>query len=933
MDKPAYLPERLTDQQLEAILHHNGPLLIIAGPGSGKTEVISWRVAHLIRAGHATPEQLLVITFANKAALELKDRVHKNLQDIDVENMHISTIHSFCADLLREYSGCSPFPNGFNILDESAQLLFVFSNRKALGLSGIVKGKEYDFYSCVRGVFNQATEEDVTPDALLTYCEGKLCECGEAKSDLWKEKVAIARAYEIYSEMLLCHRLVDFAFLQRHALDMISAHPTILQELQNSFSEILVDEYQDTNVIQEQLIDRMVGRTGQLTVVGDDDQSIYRFRGATVKNILEFDKRHVHAHIVWLTQNFRSYEQIVDLSTRVIVQNPARYEKNLFTARGAGSDVLLVYQRTAAEEANQVVSLIERLYRAGRIRNYGDVALLLRSVRSYAEAYADALARGRIPFVVIRDGGFFHLDYIAQLRDLLTFLGATKPWGDKHVRHDIVGLSNDTREALKNFKADLITVNSAEALANLGVEDANDRHILLALLSLKTQVQKRRYQSLLQVFYQLLAAIGYFAHCEREGHAGRLCNLGLFSKLIANFDEYGRTRNYYQFLEYLKLLRQGGIDPVPETNPDAVQIMTIHQAKGLEFPVVVLGAAMNGRLPTRRRTNPYEIPASLRASSEPEVSDPHLVDERKLFYVAATRAQELLIVGTADVVNKRGGGPSIFVREMFGQDLKAAAKWAEVYIQDIESRGDATSEPRQRLSYSQLAYFLQCPVRYKYSVLYGMVSALPELTYFGANVHRALEELHNRAREGLHPSEAMVEDIVSQTWVAGPAADAKKEEARKRHAIEWIRKYIREHGEDFSRIIAAETGFSYSVGDSILVGKVDLIRESPQGGVEIVDFKASSRYSDAKERTDMQLAFYALGVEGTLAYKVQSRTAHFLGDGSVDSWPWSTERAASTQAGLCDVLDTISRQEFTPRSEYCTHCDEFRAICPYARVG
>ncbi len=295
---------------------------------------------------------------------------------------------------------------------------------------------------------------------------------------------------------------------------------------------------------------------------------------------------------------------------------------------------------------------------------------------------------------------------------------------------------------LEGIKEDLRTLATDGDLRAAGVEEAADRRRLLALLSLKQRVQEGRYNSLLEVFYGLLAATGYFARCEREGRLEALQNLGVLCKLVAAFDEYGRTRNFYPFMSYLKLMREGGVDPIPAVPEDAVQVMTIHQAKGLEFPVVVLGTAMNGRLPSCRRRSCYEIPAEMLASGPPEVADPHLVDERKLFYVATTRARDLLVIGTADVVNKRGGGPSVFLREMFGDDLHAAADLSQVHVADVESRAGAASGPRERLSFSRLAYFLQCPLRYKYAEVYGMEMPGPGPVYFGANVHRALEEIH-----------------------------------------------------------------------------------------------------------------------------------------------------------------------------------------------
>jgi len=372
MGLPAYLPDHLTAEQREAVLHTGAPLLIIAGPGSGKTEVITWRVAHLVLAGLVRPEHLLVTTFTNKAALELKDRIQQKLPDVHVEAMQVGTLHAFCADLLRQYQMRSPLPRGFRILDEHGQFLFVYTERRALGLNALVKGRPYDFFSNVLRLFNLATEELVEPERLGEWCEGRRAEAevyaaevagGRSKSaasraqkavdeiERWREERVVIEAYRRYVDLLRERGLADFAFLQRHAYTLLHSNPEALAELRDRYRAILVDEYQDTNAVQERLLTLLAGDGTNLTVVGDDDQSIYRFRGATVKNVLTFHERYPTRRIIRLTQNFRSREPIVTHSLNVIVRNPARFEKDLFTQRGPGSDVLLVYQPSVDEEA------------------------------------------------------------------------------------------------------------------------------------------------------------------------------------------------------------------------------------------------------------------------------------------------------------------------------------------------------------------------------------------------------------------------------------------------------------------------------------------------------------------------------------------------------------------------------------------------------
>jgi DNA helicase-2/ATP-dependent DNA helicase PcrA len=708
---------------------------------------------------------------------------------------------------------------------------------------------------------------------------------------------------------------------------MLEGDPDIVHALREQYGAILVDEYQDTNAVQERLLNLLVGDGAYLTVVGDDDQSIYRFRGATVRNLLDFPNRYSGTRVVRLTQNFRSREPIVTHSLNVIACNPARFAKELFTQRGPGSDVLLIYERSVDEEAASLVDLLDRLHRAGKIRRWRDVVFLLRSVKSYAGPYVEVLQAAGIPTVVVGDATLFERDDIKQLVNLFTFLGATKPWGDVHVRQSILGLEETTSAALRAFSGYLLDLDD-EKLPEIGVTSPADRRKLLALLTLKRRVQAKEHANLLEVFYDLLALTGYVPRCEVAGQLDALFNLGVFSRLIAAFDEHAGTRTLYPFQDYLKLMRQGGVNPAIVEPEDAVRVMTIHQAKGLEFPVVVVGSAMNGRLPSTRRRAHYEVPPELRASGSPEVEDPHLVDERKLFYVAATRARELLILGTADVVNKRGGGPSPFLTEMLGEDLHAAADISRARVLEIESHPVALAGPRERVSFSQLAYFLQCPVRYKFAVVYGLELPRPDPVDFGTNVHRALLDIHEQAQAGQIPSPEKIKEIVAAVWVPAPQANPAQDRQAQKAAVRQLQYYVTHYKESLSRVAQAESSFSFGLERHVLVGKIDLLR-CIDNGHELVDFKTGKSAPAALEQVDTQLDLYALGAESTLGVLVGRQSAHFLADDQVHTREWSSEQTEATRERLGVLLDQITRQEFPPRHAYCPRCNEFWAICPY----
>jgi DNA helicase-2/ATP-dependent DNA helicase PcrA len=323
----------------------------------------------------------------------------------------------------------------------------------------------------------------------------------------------------------------------------------------------------------------------------------------------------------------------------------------------------------------------------------------------------------------------------------------------------------------------------------------------------------------------------------------------------------------------------------------------------------------------------------MRASGEPEVEDPHLVDERKLFYVAATRARDLLIVGTADVVNKRGGGPSPFVYEMFGEDLSEAADLSRARVEQVTSEAAEGEATRRRFSYSELAYYLQCPMRYKFTEVYGLEAPWMDPVGFGANVHRALDVVHRRALEGRRIEEEDIQPILERVWKRARSVDPESDREVRAAARDQISGYLREHGNSLERVVGSEGNFQFPFDEDVLSGKYDLLREEEGGeGIEVIDFKTSGFVDLETFGIDLQLDLYAMGVERDRAVEVSRRIVHFLRDGQVHGREWSDEREEHARERLRGVVDRIKAQDFTPNTEYCIHCEAFRSICPYAKV-
>ena len=508
--------EELTESQRKAVTHLHGPLLIIAGPGSGKTEVISRRAAFLVQSGSAKPENLLVTTFTEKASLELKDRIQSKLPDVNVESMQISTIHSFCYRLLNDFRDHSPFHSGFRVLDDAGQLLFIYTRRVELGLNSILKGRESDFFSEVKRLYNLASEEQIEPTELIAYCLEESGKAGRDDKSLWKEKEIVAQSYQQYLKMLHEANITDFSNLQRYAYDLIRNNKEVLQALRQRFSFILIDEYQDTNGLQDRILRSLAEPIMNVTVVGDDDQSIYRFRGATVKNILNFKTtygaKHKPVEVIKLEDNFRSLESILHHTSRLIRHNSLRTDKNLLCHRDRFvNDILLVHRKSAAEEAEAVVRILKSYIDSGVIKQKRDVAILLRSVRSYAAPYLDTLQKYNLPYVLARDGGFFVRPDILDIYNLFVFLGQTRSWADKFVCCDAMNLSEQTETALRSCKQDMAKIKNEGELRNIGVKNKADAKRIFELVELKRRALGRKFSSIMELLYELFRITSYFS--------------------------------------------------------------------------------------------------------------------------------------------------------------------------------------------------------------------------------------------------------------------------------------------------------------------------------------------------------------------------------------------------------------------------------------
>src|SRR5436309_10528092 len=660
--------EGLSGRQRDAVLHGDGPLLIIAGAGTGKTTVLTRRIAHLISSKRARPEEVLALTFTEKAAVEMAERVDQLIPYGYAETC-IGTFHAFGDRILRESAlevGLGP---EFRVLTRPEKIIFLRERLWRLPLRRFRPlGDPTRHLGALLGLVSRAKDEDISPSAYKAWAEARVLTAqDEAGRDTAERHVELAGFYEAYQQLLGEAGAVDFGDQICRALALLRERPAVLAALRARFRYILVDEFQDTNRAQLEMVRLLAGEAQErpnVTVVGDDDQAIYRWRGAAAGNLIAFRNLYPGAREVVLTDNHRSTQAILDAAGHLIsYNNPYRLEamagidKRLRSPRRDGAPVRHVHFDTVSAEADGVAALVEERLRQGfRPR---DVALLVRS-NDDADPFLRALNVRGIPHRFTGSRGLYAR---AEVRVLVCFLRAlANP--DDSVSLFYLAAS----EVYRVPEADLLRLNryairktrpllevmrglpTNEELAGVGGEAREAVVRLLAGLDAAAEdLPKRRTGEVLYLFLQssgLLARLSRQADAESEA---RVKNVAKFFDAVKAYGEVAEHDRVPAFVAHLDLLREAGDDPaVAEADPDedAVSVLTVHKAKGLEFPVVFLVSCVEQKFPVRRKADPLELPAEL-AREGLAAGDPHMQEERRLFYVAMTRARDELVMTSA----------------------------------------------------------------------------------------------------------------------------------------------------------------------------------------------------------------------------------------------------------------------------------------------
>jgi DNA helicase-2/ATP-dependent DNA helicase PcrA len=622
--------EGLNPAQLEAASHFEGPILVLAGAGSGKTRVLTTRVANLVREHGVPPERVLAVTFTNKAAGEMRERIERLLGAAPL-GMWVGTFHAIGARLLRRHADRLGYDRSFSIFDADQSLRLVKSVQESVN----VDPKRWS-PKAIRGEISNAKNQLIGVGDFTARAEGTM--------DIFVRTVA--KVYPAYQESLEKQNAFDFDDLLTKPVQLFETNPELLDRYRQRFAFVLVDEYQDTNRAQFRFVELVAGSHGNLMVVGDDDQSIYRWRGADIRNILDFEKAFPGARVVRLERNYRSTQRILDTANRVIEQNTERKGKTLFTERTGGEPVTLLEAFDETDEARWIVDEVEARVRDTPTLSYRSVAVLYRT-NAQSRALEDALRRAGIPYQIVGSVRFYERREIQDVLAYLRLISNPRDEGafERVVNYPRRGIGQTSLEALASW-ASGNGVSLLEAAARADEVPDLRGAASQALRGFADLIQRygvRATQATIgELLDELIEELGLMRHLEDEGPEGedRARNVAELIAGAIDFDaalledrddQEGHADTFTEldlFLQQVALVAD-----VDKLDPEAqaVTLMTLHNAKGLEFPLVFIAGMEEGLFPLARA---YDEPAALE-------------EERRLFYVGITRAEDKLALSWA----------------------------------------------------------------------------------------------------------------------------------------------------------------------------------------------------------------------------------------------------------------------------------------------
>jgi len=977
------MPNKLNEQQKQAVEYNDGPLIIIAGAGTGKTTVITEKIKYLIEEKDALPEEVLALTFTEKAAQEMEDRVCDNL-NLGYANIQISTFHSFCQVILEKHGLDIGLSNSFNLLSQTDAWLLIRDNFDKFDLDYYAPmGNPTSYIHELIKHFSKCKDELVGPDKYLEYAENLKLDNDDTQGEIKNKYEEVAKAYHVYNQILLDNACLDFGDLIFYMIKILKERPEILKSLQKQFKYILVDEFQDVNWAQYILVKLLSDKGSKLTVVGDDDQSIYAFRGASVSNILRFKEDYPGTEEIVLNYNYRSGQKILDLAYKSIQNNnPDRLEeklkidKKLKSKTDLKSEIIQIHTGSVGEEAKIVVEEIEKIKKDDSDATWDDFAILVRA-NSHADIFLDELNSKKIPYEFLAATGLYKqpivIDCVNYFKTLDNYRESSAVF--RLLNLPFINLDSDDLQKITYFsKRKAISYYETLKQATqfgLSIEGINKVTKILSLIDEGTK--KVRFEKPTVVLYNFLEKSGYLDYLTKEENAGnrnvirQIFQLREFFNYIKNFEVLKSESRVYNFLEHYKYIIEsgdGGVPYKPADTSDSVNVMTMHSAKGLEYKYVFLVNLVEDRFPSRRKGGEIELPEELINEVLPS-GDHHIQEERRLFYVGITRAKTKLFLISAD--NYGGVRKKKISRFLDELDYKAQTNsttqvdLVRVPKEQKSEPGDFVYKIPSKFSFSQINSYKRCPYQYKLAHILKLPGQGSASFSFGQTMHNTLQKFYEKVQElnavkqgAFFPvvKEGVVESLEKNN-IKVPALEELLKIYEKNWIDDWyktkkqkdnyykkgkeILKTFYEVQEKWTIPIALESGFKIKIGENAIGGRIDRIDKLEDGTLEIIDYKTGKSKEKLSPDDKDQLLIYQVALEELPEYQNQGipskLTFYYLNDSLQNSFLGKEKEKEKLKEKIENIIQKIKDQNFkaTPNKIICKNCD-FKDICEYRKL-
>jgi DNA helicase-2/ATP-dependent DNA helicase PcrA len=950
-------------RQLQAIEHVEGPMLVVAGAGTGKTTVLTKRIARLVRDGHAQPREILALTYTENAAAEMRQRVQAELQGADLTGLQAETFHAYCNNLLHRAG------KEFGLLDDQDLWIFLRRRLSELRLHYFVRAANVaQFLDDLLNFIRRCQDELVTPPMYAEYVarlergELPIPRVGKSKdADTITDEEVLARCQEIshvfskVEDMMQQENLGTFGHMITRAYDLLENGPELLQKECQRIRFILIDEFQDANFAQVKILQKLAGEASNIFAVGDPDQAIYRFRGASSAAFQLFQRSFPASKLVVLDRNRRSTTPILKCAFALINKNPQlfspsallKYQRSaLISARDeelqrAGEPLPNVPVEAVVLSAKEIESsdLASSLLEKHKQCKWKDLAVLYRS-HFHRDELAVELAERGIPFSIE------NLDVLdtGEARDLFACLGAVVSEGD--------GASLLRVAALPKFNMDGMKLREAIRQIPRNTQGAG---LALALRQVEggaavLEGLRHARQRIAEASAKSREALQIIAACF-----GLQENSSVFAAIREFTSKWEKktttkTGELAEFLEYLEYFREarGTICLLPNENEDAVRLMTAHSAKGLEFRHVFIIRATTSSFPCPYKEPLVEFPRDLRradSAADEEGKTLHEEEERRLFYVAMTRARDTLTLYAKQGRGKKDPSPPGYLRE-FLQDF-TIRQWfrqrpARAFQTDMFAAGAAIpsrttqwlSVPPQnnlsaRLSASAVQTYTTCPLQFKLEREWKIPGDAPAAMQNGAVMHDVLRAYYDSVRAGRPMDEVTLLGLFRSNLADARIADKYQHDLYEKQGIEQLRYFLSLCDKNPApQVLHTEEFFEVKIGEAVVVGRIDRMDRDTRGRIVITDYKTGKPMSQEDADESLQLSIYAMAAQEKWGYEVAALAFYNLAENCVVTTLRGKLELQAARMLIEDVAAKIAEKQFEPKPGFhCRFC-AYRNLCP-----